>query len=421
MRLPDPEGLGAVLPLRISLQPWEISAEVSSLGVVRHLARIVEALGRPLHVVGFSDQDFLTELRAYAIKQQLPIKIDLQSVGKARQRLRISPTYYLGRGQRERILRRLAADALANTDLALIWNGTNSLARAGSLEAERLGIPRVYLELGAFAQSYQIDAKGINAASESLCTAVRQGLASPGAIEPKAVEPEEIPFPTRKFGKHNNLEPQKERVGIDSLPNPYLLFLGQVANDSQITHFSPHYPTLYEAISACQTAARSLQKEGNPIQLVVKVHPQEAGRRGERSSRIAGVTYVDNVDNDEILHNASAVVSVNSSMLLQAVWHGRPAMALGEAFFAVSPFVKPARGPDFLTEDIRRLLASDPCPESVRNQVFSNLMQTLIRKSPDSDRGPALEAAWTRILEIFERRRAEASLGSSPAGPPPRI
>ena len=124
------------------------------------------------------------------------------------------------------------------------------------------------------------------------------------------------------------------RVGEIDLPSRFLLFVAQVHDDTQIDFYSPHFRTVEAAIryTAAELRAHNVAT-GDDLRLVVKEHPQDyrRARYGELRRELVDARFLHNVNNDELIERSAAVVTVNSSMGLQAHRPGSPRRDVGRS------------------------------------------------------------------------------------------
>jgi capsular polysaccharide export protein len=127
------------------------------------------------------------------------------------------------------------------------------------------------------------------------------------------------------------------RLAQDTAPT-FLLPL-QLESDAQIRHYSP-FGTMSEVIErvmgsfACHAPADA--------RLVIKNHPLDPGfvNFGRLVARLGGqmgvtgrVEYVDTGDASALMPRARGVITVNSTVGMSALTHGRPTIALGTAIY----------------------------------------------------------------------------------------
>ena len=127
-----------------------------------------------------------------------------------------------------------------------------------------------------------------------------------------------LAFEQRPLG--NMERPVKRSVGdlgAVALPERFVLFVAQVHDDTQIDFYSPHFPTVEDAIRYVHSEIRAANADGGgDLRLVVKEHPQDYKRADYQTLRrdLGDAIFLQHVDNEALLRRSEAVVTVNSSM-----------------------------------------------------------------------------------------------------------
>lgn len=121
------------------------------------------------------------------------------------------------------------------------------------------------------------------------------------------------------------------RAARTPLPSrPYVVFLAQVKNDINHTHFGVEDESIFEQVSA-------ILREEPELALVWRDHPLESSRGLMQSlaARFPGrVRECPGTSLDEQLGSAEGVITVNSNGGLEALHRGLPVRLLGRSYFA---------------------------------------------------------------------------------------
>ena len=239
---------------------------------------------------------------------------------------------------------------LDDCDAVAMWNGLRGPRFAAASIARARGLKTVFFERGFLPNTVQVDAEGVNYGS----SLARQAIDRLDGIEitpERAAWLEGLAFEQRPLG--NMKRPVAKTVrGLEeiALPERFLLFLAQVHDDTQIDFYSPHFRTMEAAIRSVHAEVVAYNSaHGDSLKLVVKEHPQDYKRADYDDLRrsLGDALFLQNVDNDELLRRSSGVVTINSSMGLQAIARDRPVATLGESVYGVSGVVHrtPEDGP----------------------------------------------------------------------------
>ncbi len=220
----------------------------------------------------------------------------------------------------------------ANTSLvAVCWNGLNGTRRAFMDGAKDAGARRLFFELAPFPGRITVDPNGVNF-ENSL----------PRTIQPyldwfsKSGLPEDG---WRAIGKtirqraplHPTVENSTAATGLDT---PFLFVPLQTPGDSQLRLFGGNFSTVEGFIKAIGEAATYLPQGWH---IRIKEHPT------------ADVTFADLIlsyqKNGVVLDNSTdtfvqvaasrGVITVNSSVGLEAMFFDKPVLACGKCFWAI--------------------------------------------------------------------------------------
>ena len=227
--------------------------------------------------------------------------------------------------------------------IAVCWNGLTGSRRAFMEGARDAGAGRLFAELAPFPGRVTLDPAGVNALN---------GLPRAPAFyrDWAGAEPSRSDEGWRAMGA-GLVARASRRADVGQGDASALARAGnflfcplQVPNDSQITLFSGWVGSVEGLIAALARASARLP-EGWHVRL--KEHPSARASLAEPLARAAaasgGRLVVDNAtDSFAQLAASRGVLTINSSMGLQAFFHDKPVLVTGEAFFAIPGLVTPA-------------------------------------------------------------------------------
>lgn len=246
-----------------------------------------------------------------------------------------------------------------------IWNGQQVLGRAASLAADLSGITKRYLEISNLPNQIFVDPEGVNALSSIASNVDRLDALPQVSSEQheKWIEQYEnkknSPLPQANLGygikiqnftnfliklfiggvSSTNIMAKirsalKKKVALTevdekSLSEKYIFLPLQVSGDTQIKLHSN-----FDNISAI-VYSHALAKERD-LQLVVKIHPAEKCKSEVR--RIVELNgrmdfYLSNENTINLIKNASLVVTINSTVGLEALLYQKEVVVLGRCFY----------------------------------------------------------------------------------------
>lgn len=236
--------------------------------------------------------------------------------------------------------------------IALCWNGLTGSRRAYMMGAHDAGAARLYAELAPFPGRITLDHTGVNAAN----SLPREGQFY---LDWASVHPDRQSEGWRALGTKLTARASRRKDvgqgGAEALQGagPFLFVPLQVPNDSQITLFGGWSGTVPGMLEALANAVHHLP-EGWHIR--IKEHPSAKISLAAPIVAALSAVGVDQivVDNetDTFAQVAASrgVITINSSVGLQAFFYDKPVVVLGEAFFALPGLVKVADSAQALAE-----------------------------------------------------------------------
>lgn len=231
--------------------------------------------------------------------------------------------------------------------IAVAWNGLTGSRRAFMAGAKDAGAARLFAELAPFPGRVTLDPAGVNAES---------GLPREADFYREWAAGQEPDEGWRDMGEFLRARPSRrvdvaQDSGADLRTVGNFLFVPlQVPSDSQITLFAGWVKSVEGMLDALVHAAACLP-EGWHIR--IKEHPSARVSLSEVladvCARAGGRLVVDNqTDTFAQVRASQGVITINSSVGLQAMFDERPVITLGQAFFAIEGLVHVADSPECL-------------------------------------------------------------------------
>ena len=182
------------------------------------------------------------------------------------------------------------------------------------------------------------------------------------------------------------------------LPERFLFIPFQVHDDTQIIVHSPWVNSMECLIREVLEAKSRLNL---PHKLVVKEHPVDVGRYDyTRLQKMSELVWLRDFPLEEILTKTDCVITVNSSVGIEALVYGKPVVTLGEAFYNVKAMAHAALKREDLAPAIMAAL-EEPGDPHLREAFLCRLrFQDLVDASwrCPTDRG--VTNAAERILSM---------------------
>jgi len=293
-------------------------------------------------------------------------------------------------GQHTQILRRFARWHHAavrqrmrsmRPDVVGVWGGQGVDSRAVRVAAAELGIPCMLFETGLLPSTTTADARGVNAEN-----------AVPRDPRFYAQYTASAELPTQ-------FVPRRQPEGdAEPLPARYVFVPFQVALDSQVLLYSPWIRSMAQFYWILDSVLREVPE---PLHLVCKPHPSCAHDHADLRRHAAQhprMHIVDNHTSEALIRGADGVVTLNSSVGIEALLLDRPVLCLGDACYAVPGVAERARGPAALQHWLRAIADGDAPAAPLRTPFLHWLANEYV--IPGSHRAPDT-AHFLKLRERF--------------------
>ena len=223
----------------------------------------------------------------------------------------------------------------------VLWNGKKLPNRTVVLAARQLGVPVFYFENGLLPNTTCLDPHGVNQdASLPKDPAFFKALAFAEQSECCAITPRE-PHRRRKQGE------------AKCLPERFVFVPFQVPHDTQIVCHSPWVQSMEQLFDAVVDAVNAL---GDPsLKIVFKEHPTWPKNFPHLYDKSDNALFCNDNDIRDLMNKAEAVITVNSTVGLEALQLGKKVITLGESCYNLEGLVQHAGDHQALVAALRRL------------------------------------------------------------------
>ncbi|WP_269714172.1 capsular polysaccharide export protein, LipB/KpsS family [Caulobacter sp. NIBR2454] len=316
-----------------------------------------------------------------------------------------------------------------------VWNGSNLRGALATYLARQRRIPVIHAEHGYFPGTTQLDLEGVNGASsmsrlahagaahipydDGLDTALDAHIARFKSGE-RMRDLNPLPPPDLRrnlyarlvsrvsFWAERRALPFINRLSVPTtpahkLPERYVVLPFQVRSDSQLMLQSPLYGDDLEAVVRDLDSA--LERIDAGLRLVAKFHPYELPlvQRAYRHlpKRYPRVCFVSSAPMAELLGNASAVVTINSTVGFEAMLLDKPVVALGRNFYTAPGIVESPRSRGDLEAAVRRALTVPPDAERRRGFLRFVRARFLVGGGYHDFSPRSLRSVAARIVELL--------------------
>jgi capsule polysaccharide modification protein KpsS len=124
-------------------------------------------------------------------------------------------------------------------------------------------------------------------------------------------------------------------------PKEYVFVPFQVSRDSQIFYNSPNVKTMETLLKVTVQAIKSVnEKENRNIKVIIKEHPEDMSRNNYRELKQAykhddRVIFVKKFNVHKLIKHAVAVITINSTVGIEALAHHKRVITLGDALYNI--------------------------------------------------------------------------------------
>ena len=230
---------------------------------------------------------------------------------------------------------------IKNSRAIAIWNGQRFPENLIMDIAKHFNKKTIYFEVGFFPNTTVVDPKGVN-----FFNSVPRDI---NFYKNYPIKEETFP---KKINKRNHLI--KRKLEYIKLPEKYIFVPFQTSFDTQIVYNSPwikSMPMLFEIIEQIANKTH--------INFILKEHPHERDFTYEelhkRAKNNPFIKFANANETDELIKNAEAIITINSTVGLEALLMNKKVIVLGNAFYALDKITKKARNISELEQIIKNL------------------------------------------------------------------
>jgi capsular polysaccharide export protein len=290
----------------------------------------------------------------------------------------------------------------ANQDIVgVAWNGLNGSRRVFMTAARDAGARTLYFELSPFAGCITVDPEGVNYEN-----ALPREI-SPYKLWLAADSRRQVSWRAAgdQIQQRRSAKPKVETSdNLPPLTDPFLFVPLQVPGDSQLRLFGGRYKTVDAFVSSLVTCSHALPAGWH---IRVKEHPSAERSIAAllQSLPVNSSIYLDNAtETFEQVRASRGVITVNSSVGLEAMFFDKPVIACGQSFWAIDGVAHRAADEAELAQLLRepeRLSLDD----SSRNAFMSFLTEVYYpRIAAFEAEGPEAEREASKIADRLTMR-----------------
>lgn len=218
-----------------------------------------------------------------------------------------------------------------NNATAVVWNGLNGSRHVYMMGAMDAGAKTLFFEEAPLPSRFTVDVSGVNF-TNSLPRSISPYL---NWQSKSNIAPDTWRQAGRKIIQRPALKPAKiSKKSAPPLSESFLFVPLQVPNDSQLRIYGGAFRTVESFVKAIIEAGKNL-----PIgwHVRIKEHPTSKQSISHLfDSEISAPVFLDNsTDTFEQVAASEGVLTVNSSVGLEAMFYDKPVVAAGQCFWAI--------------------------------------------------------------------------------------
>ncbi|MFO6419939.1 hypothetical protein ACLBKS_07030 [Hylemonella sp. W303a] len=265
--------------------------------------------------------------------------------------------------------------------LVVVWNGLKGRSVTLAEAARSLGIPCAFMENGLLPSTTVCDGDGVNALNS---------MPRSSAFY-RQLPPMPVPEPTQLIARPSSIS--RRASGRNGLPQRYIFIPFQVDSDTQIVLFSPWLADM----RALFDTLLELSGQFPQYQFVFKEHPSSKRDYRYLHDLLPPERgfFANEYATQELIEKAEAVITINSTVGIEALLFSKRVIVLGRAFYAIPDLTLAADNAEELKNAISRLQQFAP-DEQLRRNFLAYLKNTYLI---EGDRRSANEAHCLRVRE----------------------
>jgi capsular polysaccharide export protein len=229
-----------------------------------------------------------------------------------------------------------------NVDLVCIWNGNLVPLASAVRVAHKLGKKTLTFENGLLPNTTTVDPQGVNN-KNSLVGLSRDFYekVEPDTEKLRALYEEKPVLRALKSKWYHGIFRGKTK-GVPEqveMPKRYIFMPFQVHDDTQVLLYSP-IKTMSEFVAAVVPAVEEYNKQyADDVWIVAKEHPSDFGRTDysslEKQYYGKKILFLKYYPTPALIKDAQAIITLNSSVGIEALMQHKQVITLGQAFYNV--------------------------------------------------------------------------------------
>lgn len=263
--------------------------------------------------------------------------------------------------ERLRYAKYLAILKQKNPTHIVIWNGRKLPNVTVVKAAKSLDINIFYFENGLLPNTVSLDPKGVNFSSS---------LSKEPSFYLNHDKSNTLPFTPPNIIPRKSIKKRSEFSSI-SLPERYIFVPFQVPHDTQIVCYSTWIKSMEGFYDEVIQAVRSLNDPS--LKVVFKEHPSWHKHYHSLYSKDDIGLFANGNDTVDLIQNAAAVLTINSTVGLESLQLNKTVITLGDACYNIEGLVLHANNQQQLSQALKQALQGWQSDDLLRMKFFSYL------------------------------------------------
>lgn len=217
-------------------------------------------------------------------------------------------------------------------DLIVMWNDEKWHQSILKPYCEKYNIKTIYMENGVFPETVTMDRKGVN-----YNNSLPRGADFYRTFEANDIARSDIPLSETVIEESDR---KKDRLRV------YVPF--QVDYDTQIISHSPWIKSMEDLFSVIY----DISNRNSNLSFVVKEHPKSSRQYNTYHKISESISFCNDKASDALIEESDIVITVNSTVGLEALFSGKKVITLGKAFYNIDGLAINVSGSDELEKVI---------------------------------------------------------------------
>jgi capsular polysaccharide export protein len=161
-----------------------------------------------------------------------------------------------------------------------------------------------------------------------------------------------------------------------SMKNEYIFVPFQVKDDSQIIQNSPIFKSMFDLVSFLVSEIKIWNKNNNDnLHIVFKEHPADTTNYHnlyQKFSSNDNVIFLREGDTQELIRNSKLVITINSTVGLEAIGQFKKVLTLGEAFYNIEGIAVHCKVPSEFQQCLNKAISN-----GIDDRLINNFLSYL--------------------------------------------